>query len=111
MGMFSEAVAVVCAPDGQPQSLVWTGRSYEVCAEPLRWYERRQWWAEDSRAPLGSGPGVVDHEIWRVQVLPAGSGTGKGKVQEPLTLDLTRHIRSGRWRLLRIHDALQPRTA
>jgi hypothetical protein len=24
---------------------------------------------------------------------------------------LTRHVRSGRWRLLRIHDALHPRTA
>ena len=106
--MFSESVAVTCAPDGQPQSLEWSGRSYRVCADPVRWYERRQWWAEDSRAPLGSGAGVVDHEIWRVQVLPSGAST----MQEPLTLDLSRHIRSGRWRLLRIHDALRPpRTA
>jgi hypothetical protein len=110
MGMFSESVDVDCAPDGQPQSLFWAGKTYDVCAEPMRWYERRQWWAEDSRAPLGSGPGVVDHEIWRVQVLPTNPGNGNVP-QEPLTLDLTRHIRSGRWRLLRIHDALHPRTA
>ncbi|MDQ0768958.1 hypothetical protein QF031_001707 [Pseudarthrobacter defluvii] len=116
MGMFSESVDVVCSAAGQPESLVWAGRSYTVCAEPVRWYERRQWWAEDSRAPLGSGPGVVDHEIWRIQVLPVPLAPRPGPAgepagAEPLTLDLSRHIRSGRWRLLRIHDALRPRTA
>lgn len=112
MAMFSESVDVACNPDGQPVSLQWAGQSYSVCAEPVRWYERRQWWAEESRAPLGSGPGLVDHEIWRVQVLPSAAGSGTAKEQdEALTLDLTRHIRSGRWRLLRIHDALRPRTA
>ncbi len=112
MAMSSESVDVACKPDGQPVSLQWAGRSYSVCADPVRWYERRQWWAEESRAPLGSGPGLVDHEIWRVQVLPSGTGSGTAKEQdEALTLDLTRHIRSGRWRLLRIHDALRPRTA
>ncbi|MGK3648493.1 DUF6504 family protein [Pseudarthrobacter enclensis] len=111
MGLFSQSVDVSCAPDGQPQSLQWNGTTYAVCAEPLRWYERRQWWAEESRAPLGSGPGVVDHEIWRVQVLPANTSGQEPPFPEPLTLDLTRHIRSGRWRLLRIHDALHPTTA
>ena len=72
MGMFSESVDVVCAPTGEPAELRWGGRDYRVCAEPVRWYERRQWWAEERRAPLGSGPGLVDHEIWRVQVLPGG---------------------------------------
>ena len=111
MGLFSESIEVACAPDGHPQCLTWAGRSYTVCAEPLRWYERRQWWSEETRAPLGSGPGVVDHEIWRVQVLPSKPGQGSMHDQEPLTLDLTLHLRSGRWRLLRIHDALRPRTA
>lgn len=114
--MFSESVDVVCSAAGQPESLTWAGASYTVCAEPVRWYERRQWWAEDSRAPLGSGPGVVDHEIWRVQVLPAREASKHAPPEEttglePLTLDLTRHIRSNRWRLLRIHDALHHRTA
>ena len=103
MGMFSESVDVVCTPSGQPLNLRWAGRSYTVCAEPLRWYERRQWWAEEQRAPLGSGPGLVDHEIWRVQVRREESPD-----PESLTLDLTRHVGSGRWRLLRIHDALLP---
>ena len=68
MGMFSESVDVDCTASGQPLKLRWAGRQYTVCAEPVRWYERRQWWAEERRAPLGSGPGLVDHEIWRVQV-------------------------------------------
>ncbi len=107
--MFSQSVDVECTAEGVPQRLLWAGLSYAVCAEPVRWYERRQWWTEESRAPLGSGPGLVDHEIWRVQVLP--DHPVRGGQEEPLTLDLTRHIQSGRWRLLRIHDALRPRTA
>lgn len=115
MGMFSESVDVVCSASGLPVSLQWAGRHYTVCVEPVRWFERRQWWAEESRAPLGSGPGIVDHEIWRVQVLedsrrPDRPETGR-TAEETLTLDLSRHLGSGRWRLLRIHDALQPRTA
>jgi len=104
MGLFSESVGVVCSSSGVPLKLDWSGRHYTVCAEPVRWYERRQWWAEEQRAPLGSGPGLVDHEIWRVQVRQSGLPE-----PETLTLDLTRHVGSGRWRLLRIHDALSPR--
>ena len=120
MGMFSESVDVTCSAAGQPASLQWAGRRYTVCAEPLRWFERRQWWAEETRAPLGSGPGLVDHEIWRVQVQADSRPVDSGRADRPaaghlaeetLTLDLSRHLGSGRWRLLRIHDALQPRTA
>jgi hypothetical protein len=113
MGMFSESVDVVCTPSGQPLHLQWAGRQYTVCAEPVRWYERRQWWAEEKRAPLGSGPGLVDHEIWRVQVVASDDTKGPdgNSPVEPLTLDLTRHVGSGRWRLLRIHHGIQPRTA
>lgn len=108
MGLFSEGVDVVCTPAGQPSALTWAGRRYTVCAEPVRWFERRQWWAEESRAPLGTGPGLVDHEIWRVQVRP---DEAKAAPDEALTLDLTRNIGSGRWRLLKIHDALKSRSA
>lgn len=112
--MFSESVDVVCNAAGEPVELQWGGRQYTVCAEPVRWYERRQWWAEERRAPLGSGPGLVDHEIWRLQVVPAGTQGNRQESAEPpqpLTLDLVRHTGSGRWRLLRIHDALRHKTA
>ena len=104
MGLFSESVDVICTDTGQPQEIQWKGTHYLVTNEPLRWYERRQWWVEESRAPLGSGAGLVDHEIWRVQVRAAGDHAA----DSTLTLDLTRHVGSGRWRLLKIHDALQP---
>lgn len=115
MGLFSEGVDVVCTPAGQPSELTWAGRHYTVCAEPVHWYERRQWWVEETRAPLGTGPGLVDHEIWRVQVRPADAKPADAKEvsqqDETLTLDLTRNTGSGRWRLLRIHDALRPQSA
>ncbi|MCU1547150.1 MAG: hypothetical protein JWO29_101 [Arthrobacter sp.] len=108
--MFSESVDVVCTPSGQPLKLDWAGRHYTVCAEPVRWYERRQWWAEESRAPFGSGPGLVDHEIRRIQVRACAEARPAGQTspEDTLTLDLARHLGSGRWRLLRIHDAFGP---
>ncbi|MCM0617667.1 hypothetical protein EU811_14480 [Arthrobacter sp. TS-15] len=102
MGLFSESVSVSCTDTGQPQEVHWKGTQYTVTNEPVRWYERRQWWLEESRAPLGAGAGLVDHEIWRVQLLPA---TVESKTSHTITLDLVRHLGSGRWRLLRIHDA------
>ena len=58
MGMFSESVDVVCTAAGQPLELQWAGRRYTVCAEPVRWYERRQWWAEEQPGPAGQRPGA-----------------------------------------------------
>ncbi|TVU61697.1 hypothetical protein FQP90_14305 [Paenarthrobacter nitroguajacolicus] len=106
MGLFSESVEVICTDTGQPQQVQWKGMQYTVTNEPVRWYERRQWWLEESRAPLGSGAGLVDHEIWRVQLqAPGEKETSNGTI----TLDLVRHVGSGRWRLLRIHDAAPAR--
>jgi hypothetical protein len=110
MGLFSEGVEVACTPAGQPTALTWAGRHYSVCATPVHWFERRQWWVEETRAPLGTGPGLVDHEIWRVQVRLT-SAKKTPQQDETLTLDLTRNIGSGRWRLLKIHDALRPQSA
>ncbi|MFJ4207521.1 DUF6504 family protein [Paenarthrobacter sp. NPDC089675] len=105
MGLFSESIDVICTEEGSPQRVNWRGNDYQVCADPVRWYERRQWWSEETRAPLGTGAGLVDHEIWRVQ-LKEMSGPDTGKL---ITLDVVRHIGSGRWRLVRIHDAAPSR--
>jgi hypothetical protein len=99
VGLFTQSVEVDCTPAGQPLRLRWQGREYTLAAEPVRWYERRRWWAEEPRAPRGYGPGLVDHEIWRVQVRLAGKGLLR-------TFDLSRHAGSGRWRVIRLHDAL-----
>lgn len=106
MGLFSESVGVICTDAGQPQEVQWKGTQYTVTNEPVRWYERRQWWLEESRAPLGSGAGLVDHEIWRVQLQRPQENEPSS---ESITLDLVRHVGSGRWRLLRIHDAAPAR--
>ncbi|MGO4147859.1 DUF6504 family protein [Paenarthrobacter sp. YAF11_1] len=106
MGLFSESVEVGCTETGQPRTVHWKGTHYSVSNEPVRWYERRQWWLEESRAPLGTGAGLVDHEIWRVQLQPVETDAPAANT---ITLDLVRHVSSGRWRLLRIHDAAPAR--
>ena len=100
VGVFSEAVEVVCSPAGVPLRLSWQGHTCKVAADPVRWYERRNWWDEESRAERGHGAGLVDSEIWRIQT--------RLNARSPLrTLDLSYDISSGRWRLIRIHDALR----
>jgi hypothetical protein len=70
-----------------------------VAAEPVRWYERRKWWVEERRAERGRGAGLIDHEIWRLQVRLAAA-----RRAPLLTRDLAHHRHSGRWRLVRVHD-------
>jgi hypothetical protein len=99
VGVFTQSVGVERDTHGVPRYLDWNGRRYVVAAEPVRWYERRKWWVEERRAERGRGPGLVDHEIWRLQVRLASARTA------PLvTLDLAHHRDSGRWRLIRAHD-------
>jgi hypothetical protein len=107
MGLFSESVNVICTEEGQPKEVRWQGHDYQVCAEPSRWYERRQWWVEETRAPIGAGAGLVDHEIWRVQLERVPSD--RHAVEPGITLDLVRHLGSGRWRVIRTHDAVPSR--
>ncbi|MDY6054791.1 DUF6504 family protein [Micrococcus sp.] len=100
--MFTQSVAVRCAEDGTPSRLEWEGREYVLAAPPLRWFERRRWWAEEARAEKGRGPGLVDHEIWRLQVRLARAGGAQAR-----TVDVAHHVDSGRWRLIRVHEAAQ----
>ncbi|REE02978.1 DUF6504 family protein [Citricoccus nitrophenolicus] len=99
MGIFTQSVAVGCTTAGAPERLEWNGRIYVLAAEPVRWYERRKWWTEERRAERGRGAGLVDHEVWRVQVR-----LEKARNAPLLTLDLSHHVDSGRWRLVRVHD-------
>lgn len=100
MGIFSESVDVACSPAGQPLRLTWQGRTYRIVAEPIRWYERRSWWTEEKRAERGRGAGLVDHEIWRIQAR-------LNERSEIRTLDISHQVDTGRWRLIRVHDALR----
>jgi hypothetical protein len=98
-GQLTEHVEVVVSERGLPLHLWWRERGYDVIAEPLRWFARRRWWAEDSRAERGRA-GLVSQEVWRIQI------------QDPLTaerttVDLGRTLPAERWRLLRIHESPQ----
>ncbi|MBW4094440.1 MAG: hypothetical protein HIU81_03065 [Acidobacteria bacterium] len=99
MGVFSEGVEVHCSLGGEPLNLRWSGRDYVLAAESVRWFERRDWWAQENRAEVGRGAGLVDSEIWRVQAQADGVGP-------LLTFELSKHCGSGRWRILRLYDAL-----
>ena len=99
MGTFTQSVAVECTQDGAPARLRWEGREYVLAERPLRWFERRRWWAEEVRAEKGRGPGLVDHEIWRLQVSLARAAHAPVR-----TLDIAHHLDSGRWRLVRVHE-------
>ena len=83
----------------RPASLAWRGLSYRVVAKPVRWFERRPWWIEESRAERGR-EGLVDYEIWRVQIVPERRPSA-----EVRTIDVSRHGAAGRWRVVRLHDA------
>jgi hypothetical protein len=93
VGYLTESVDVDCDAGGAPVGVRWRGRDYRVAQQPVRWYERRAWWAEDARLPKDRGVGAVDQQMWRVQVqLTARS--------ELLTLELVHTLDTGRWRLL-----------
>ena len=102
MGTLTQSVQVTCTAAGIPLHLNYAGRSYTVKAQPQRWYVRRRWWAEEYRAALGHGPGLVDYQVWRVQVSLTRAANAP-----VLTLDISHHIESGRWRLVQVHDALR----
>ncbi len=102
MGVFTQSVAVERTAAGAPARLEWDGRTYVVAAEPVRWFQRRRWWTEERRAERGRGAGLVDHEVWRVQVRLA-----RAPRSALLTLDISHHLDSGRWRLIQIHDAVR----
>lgn len=93
-----EEVEVRTSAAGVPVAVVRKGRVWTVGAEPVRWYERRPWWDEKKRMPLG-GPSRIDVEIWQVQVRPYRAAT------HPLvTLELEHDRDSNDWRI-RAEDA------
>ena len=87
-----------------PLRLTWQDRTWHIAADPLRWYERRRWWAEELRAQPGRGPGLVDHEIWRIQARLS-------ERSQIRTLDVSHQVDTGRWRVIRVHEALHELSA
>ena len=100
MGIFSEAVEVERSPSGELVRLIWRGVSYSIAQHPLCWYERRRWWELETRVPPGEGVGVVDTQMWRFQLHREG-------IPDGLTLDVARYRPADRWRVIKIHEAVE----
>jgi hypothetical protein len=88
---------VEVATNGMPVQVEWQGRVYRVIADPVRWYERRRWWEEEMHVGGGEGAGIIDHEIWRLQVqLSPGS---------PIrTFDVSHRVGTDLWRMICVHS-------
>lgn len=98
MGLFTQSVQVDLSTAGLPLRLNWQGRTWHVCAQPVRWYERRAWWADEPRAARGQGPGLVDHELWQLQVR-------LGTRDAPRTVYVSHRLQTGRWRIINVPEA------
>ncbi|AXR75003.1 hypothetical protein DYI20_06735 [Auritidibacter ignavus] len=103
MGLLTQSVRVVCTTAGMPLHLHLKGRNYTVVAEPQRWFQRCRWWSQQSRFVAGRGQGMIDHEVWRLQIRPAISSS----TQPVMTVDVSHHLDSGLWRLIKVHDGAQ----
>lgn len=87
-----EYVIVRAGRDGIPTAVLSRGREWQVGAEPVRWFERINWWESNKRMPRGGSR--VDVEVLQVQVR---LGTN---VNSPLTtMLLERDGLGGGWRL------------
>jgi hypothetical protein len=62
-----ESVTVSVNWAGEPVKFAWAGATYAITAKPVRWYDRRQWWAEAGRVQRGIGAQVLEVEMWQVQ--------------------------------------------
>lgn len=99
MGIFSEGIDLVSSPEGELLQLCWRGAHYTIEPHPLCWYERRAWWESESRVPPGEGAGIVELQMWRLQLRCDG-------ISGCLTLDVVHYLPGGQWRVIKIHDAV-----
>ncbi len=87
-----EHVMVRTGINGMPASVVRSGREWTVGAEPVRWFERVNWWEMNRRMPKGLSR--VDVEVLQVQVRLGGN---KGSALTTMLLE--RDGTGGGWRL------------
>lgn len=95
-----EPVTVELSDDGSPLRFEWRGVHYGVISAPERWFARRPWWLLDGRASLGTGEGLIDREMWRVDAVPLTAGTPR----RDGTFDLALRSAPGEWHMSRAFD-------
>ncbi|TLM80681.1 hypothetical protein FDW83_18420 [Pseudarthrobacter sp. NamE2] len=87
-----EHVIVRTDKQGIPTAVISRGRESCLGAEPVRWFERVNWWETSSRMPRGQG--CVDVEVLQVQVW-----LGRNRNSTLATMVLERDGLGGAWRL------------
>lgn len=87
-----EHVIVRTGTDGRPTAVLSSGREWAVGAEPVRWFERVNWWETRRRMPKGLSR--VDVEVLQLQVR-----LGRNAGSALTTMVLERDGLGGGWRL------------
>ena len=87
-----EHVMVRTGSDGRPTAVLSRGREWSVGAEPVRWFERVNWWELNRRMPKVGGR--IDVEVLQVQVR-----LGRNADSALTTMLLQRDGLGGGWRL------------
>lgn len=87
-----EHVIVHTGRDGMPTAVLSRGREWMVGAEPVRWFERVNWWETRRRMPRGFSR--VDVEVLQLQVR-----LGRSAASALTTMLLERDGLGGGWRL------------
>ncbi|KRE82581.1 MULTISPECIES: hypothetical protein [unclassified Arthrobacter] len=87
-----EHVIVHTDSNGMPTAVLSGGREWSVGAEPVRWFERINWWETSRRMPKGTSG--VDVEVLQLQVR-----LGRNSNSALTTLYLQRDGLGGGWRL------------
>lgn len=87
-----EHVIVRTDSRGMPTTVLSQGRQWSVGAEPVRWFERINWWETSRRMPKGHSR--VDVEVLQLQVR-----LGNNSKSELITMYLQRDGLGGGWRL------------
>ena len=95
-----DSVEVRLTAAGVPLRFRWRGRIYRLGAEPVRWFERRPWWAEQARMSRGHGVGV-ELLVWRVQARLAGNPRA-----ELLTFELSYEPDTDAWWVRKVDERL-----
>jgi hypothetical protein len=87
-----EHVMVHTDSSGIPTTVLSRGREWAVGAEPVRWFERINWWETSRRMPKGNSG--VDVEVLQLQVR-----LGNNSKSTLTTMYLQRDGIGGGWRL------------
>jgi len=89
-----ESVKVLTNQSGEPVRFSWRNGSYQVTSRPERWYSRKPWWLEASRAQRGIGAQVLEVEMWRI--------TASKGISSPNQFELVHSQSDDGWQLVRI---------